>query len=204
MLVLGGGFQPAVEDAAAAEATGSVVDAGEGLMSIAGDPHVWLDPARYARMVQRIGAALDDAGVDTSQGAAALAARLDDLVARYDEGLAGCEGALLVTNHAAFGYLAEAYGLEQEAITGLSPEAEPTPDRLATLAEEIRERGATTVFTESLVPPDVAETLAAEAGVRVAVLDPLEGLSQDRLDAGEDYVSVMLENLEVLREGLGC
>jgi zinc transport system substrate-binding protein len=213
VLMLGGGFQPAVEDAVAAAATGAVIDVAKGVATLpsedpdgelAFDPHVWLDPARFRAIVEHVAGALEEAGVPTQERATALLRSLDNLRARYDHGLAGCAGEMLVTNHAAFGYLAEAYGLEQEAISGLAPEAEPDPARLAELAETIAEQGVTTIFSEALLPADVAETLAAEAGIRVAILDPLEGLSPERLDAGEDYLSVMARNLEVVREGLGC
>jgi zinc transport system substrate-binding protein len=107
-------------------------------------------------------------------------------------------------NHAAFGYLAEAYDLDQEAISGLSPEAEPDPQRLAELEELVRSEGVRTVFVESLASSAVGETLATEAGVTTAVLDPLEGLTQAQVDAGDDYLSVMRANLEALRDGLGC
>ena len=98
---------------------------------------------------------------------------------------------LIVTNHAAFGYLASAYGLTQAAISGLAPDAEPTPGRLAELETSCVEEGVTTVFSEALVSPEVAETLADEAGVRTAVLHTLEGLTPDEVEAGEDYGSVM-------------
>ena len=211
VVLLGGGFQPAVEDAVAAEATGAVIDVLDGLAPPpmdgpdgSADPHVWLDPDRYDGVVARIASALQDAGVDTSAGAPAFAAQLADLGDAFDEGLAPCRGKLLVTTHSAFGYLAAAHGLRQEAIAGLSPESEPDPARLAALIAVIREEGVRTVFTEALASPDAAQTLAAETGAAVAVLDPLEGLAQDRVDAGEDYLSVMRDNLAVLREGLGC
>jgi zinc transport system substrate-binding protein len=107
-------------------------------------------------------------------------------------------------SHAAFGYLADAYDLRQEAVAGTSPEAEPDPRRLAELRTLVRDGGVTTVFTEPLVSPAVAETLAAETGATTAVLDPLEGLSAERRAAGEDYGSVMRDNLEALRDGLRC
>ena len=111
---------------------------------------------------------------------------------------------MLITNHAAFGYLAAAYDLDQRAISGLAPEAEPDPGRIAELAAEAEREGVTTVFTEELVSAEVAETLASEAGLATAVLSPLEGLSEERAAAGEDYLSVMRANLEVMRDGLGC
>jgi zinc transport system substrate-binding protein len=109
-----------------------------------------------------------------------------------------------VTSHAAFGYLADAYGLDQVALSGLSPEVEPTPRRLEELVDEVRDSGATTVFFETLVSPRLAETVARDAGASVASLDPLEGLSADAIEDGRDYASVMRDNLATLREALGC
>jgi zinc transport system substrate-binding protein len=126
------------------------------------------------------------------------------LAGRVRAGLADCRTTTLVTSHAAFGWLARAFGLQQESISGLSPEQEPDPRRLAQLVDLVRRRDVTTVFTERLVSPKVARTLAREAGVRTDVLDPLEGLSKDRLAAGATYVSVMDENLSRLRRALSC
>ena len=109
-----------------------------------------------------------------------------------------------MTSHAAFGYLADRYGLEQIAVTGLTPEAEPSARDLERLVDEIREHDATTVFVETLVSPRLAETVAREADVETATLDPLEGLTEEDAEAGADYFSVMRENLRTLREALGC
>jgi len=201
VLTIGGGFQPAVEEAVAAEASGTVVD----VAPVDGDPHVWLDPAGFADVVGRIADALGAAGVADATGNATtveedLATLDDDLRA----GLAECDSRLLLVNHAAFGRLAAAVDLTQASISGTAPEAEPDPARIAALAELARGEGATTVFTEPLAPPDVAETLAAEAGLTTAVLDPVEGPSDEQLAAGEDYLSIMRTNLETLRDGLGC
>jgi zinc transport system substrate-binding protein len=100
--------------------------------------------------------------------------------------------------------MARRYGLTQLPITGLSPESEPDADRLAELADQIEAEGITTVFYETLVSPDVAETLAREAGVETAVLNPIEGLTPDQVDAGDDYTSVMQANLTALQDALGC
>jgi zinc transport system substrate-binding protein len=109
-----------------------------------------------------------------------------------------------VVSHDAFGYLASAYGLQQEAIAGLSPEAEADPARLDELAKLVESQGITTVFTETLVSPELAETLAREVGVQTAVLNPIEGLTEEQQAAGEDYISLQRENLTTLREALGC
>jgi len=109
-----------------------------------------------------------------------------------------------VTSHAAFHYLAARYGLQQEPIAGLSPESEPDPRRLAELTDLLRRRNATTVFYETLVSPEVAETLARQTGARTAVLNPLEGLTSEQAGKGASYVSVMDENLAALKDALGC
>jgi zinc transport system substrate-binding protein len=109
-----------------------------------------------------------------------------------------------VTSHAAFGYLADRYRLDQVALTGLSPEAEPSPRDLEKLVNDVRRTGADVVFTETLVSPRLADTIAREAGATTAVLDPIEGLTRDEVDAGEDYVSRMRSNLATLRKALGC
>jgi zinc transport system substrate-binding protein len=130
--------------------------------------------------------------------------QIEALDQRFREGLHDCARRVIVTSHAAFGYLAARYGLVQEPIAGLSPEAEPDPKRLAELADLVRREGVTTIFTEELVSPRVADTVAREAGVKTAVLNPLEGLTPQELARGESYVSVMGENLAALRVALGC
>lgn len=208
VLYLGGGFQPAVEEAAR-RADGEAVD----LLAAAGvaddgDPHVWLDPTLMARIAERVGAALveaDPPGRATYEAnAAAYIADVTALDAAYRQGLAQCERRVIVTSHDAFGHLARRYGLTQDAITGLSPESEPDPERLSELADKVRAEGITTIFYETLVSPRVAETLARETGARTAVLDPIEGIAEAEQGRGRTYESAMTENLSALRTGLGC
>jgi len=194
VLYAGGGFQPAVEDVVS-ERSGISLD----VLQNGGDPHVWLDPVRFAQVVIDIGGV-----VERPKRAAELADELAQLHASYRRGLGRCERRTLVTSHAAFSQLADRYGLTQLSLTGISPEAEPGPRVLEQLIDDVRASGATTVFAEPLVSDRVAQTVAREAGADVAVLDPLEGLSDDRLADGEDYLSVMRTNLAVLREALGC
>jgi zinc transport system substrate-binding protein len=198
VLYLGEGFQPALEEAAG-DAGGDALDLLEAVETEEDDPHVWLDPLLYARVVERIGEALG-----RRAPAAALADDLRALDREYEQGLASCERRELVTAHDAFGYLAERYGLEPVAISGIAPEAEPSPRDLERVATLVRERGATTIFVESLLSPELGEAVARESGARTAVLNPLEGLTEDELARGEDYLSVMRANLTALRGGLGC
>ena len=207
VLYLGDGFQPGV-DRAVAHRAGPSLDLLVGREFRPGrdnhdgaprDPHIWLDPVRYAAVVRAIGAALAD--VDAAE---LLVARLDRLDAMFRAGLAHCLRRQIVTSHAAFGYLAERYGLEQIPLEGLAPEAEPSAKGIAELVDRVEQSGATTVFFETLVSPRLAETVAREAGVATAVLNPLEGLGADEVAAGADYFSVMRANLAALRKALGC
>ena len=206
VIYLSHGFQPAVEQALEG-ASGKKIDALAGVHLHSGvdaeqgrfDPHVWLDPVLFAGVVKRIGAALGrpaDAGT--------LAAKVLSLDGVYRAGLANCARRDFVTSHAAFGYLAARYHLHQIPISGLDPEAEPSPKRLASLVALVRRDHVKTVFFETLVSPKVAETVAREAGVKTAVLDPIEGLTPDEVRQGDDYVSVMRRNLAALRKALGC
>ncbi|MGK5441718.1 metal ABC transporter substrate-binding protein [Micromonospora sp. URMC 105] len=169
------------------------------------DPHLWLDPTRLAavgdQLAQRLGRADPDRAADYTARAGALRGELEKLDAEFAAGLKTCQRREIVVSHTAFGYLTERYQLEQVGITGLSPENEPSPQRLAEVAEEAREHKATTIFFETLVSPKVAETIAAEVGAKTAVLDPIEGLSSD---SGGDYLSVMRTNLQTLRTALSC
>jgi zinc transport system substrate-binding protein len=211
VVYLGRGFQPGLEQAIA-DRDGPSLDLLEGQELIGGgagahesagggalDPHVWLDPLRFAAMARAIATSLGDPAAADD-----LVARLEELDGRFEAGLERCERREIVTSHAAFGYLAERYGLTQVALLGLSPEAEPTPKDLAALVDEVEATGATTIFFEPLVSSALAETVARETGARAAVLDPLEGLTAAQEDAGDDYFSVMEENLRTLREALGC
>jgi zinc transport system substrate-binding protein len=216
VLYLGQGFQPAVEEIAE-ERDGPSVDLLGGLPLVpnadddedgARDPHFWLDPTLMSAAVDEIEQALAEVAPEHAATFAANAdeyrARLAGLDAEFQSALASCARRAVVTSHAAFSYLTRRYGLEQVPIAGLSPESEPTPERLDELADLIAAEGVTTVFYEALVAPDVAETLAREAGVATAVLDPIEGLGDEALDAGKNYVAVMRDNLAALTAALGC
>jgi len=212
------GFQPAVDQAVAQEAKDRALDVastvallplststdGEKETAHGMDPHVWLDPVRYATIADAVGARLGQAdpahAADYTARAAALHAELDGLDREFAAGLETCQRREIVTSHSAFNYLATRYRLTQVGITGISPEAEPAPRRLAAVAAEARRTGTTTIFFETLVSPKVAETLAREVGARTAVLDPLEGLTEP----GGDYFSVMRANLAALTTALGC
>ena len=169
------------------------------------DPHFWHDPLLMADLADAVAAELGDADPDGAatydENAADLRAELEALDEEYGTGLASCERDATVVSHDAFGYLAR-HGLHLESIAGLSPDAEPTAADLGRLQELIREEGVTTVFSERLASPKMAETLAEDLGITTDVLDPIEGLSDETAD--EDYLSLMRQNLEALKRANGC
>ncbi len=221
------GFQPAVDAAARDQAGDRALDvadaarldleghdehaeeeahAAEGEHAEAKDPHFWLDPTRLADVGDALAARLatvDPQGAATYRAnAASLRTDLTALDREFEAGLAGCANRALVTSHEAFGYLAQRYRLEQVGIGGLSPEAEPDAATLAKAADFVKARSVRTIYYETLVSPAVARTVAAETGARTAVLDPIEGLSDQ--SAAQDYLGVMRANLAALRAGQPC
>jgi zinc transport system substrate-binding protein len=191
VLYLSHGFQPAVSTAAS-QSRGTRVDVLAGLPVRNSDPHVWLDPVLYARVVRTIAAALH-------RPAGPMLAQLRQLDAQYRRGLRDCRRHEVVTSHEAFGYLARRYGLKQVAITGITPESEPSPQRLAQVIRLVRKTHATTVFFERLVSPRLADTVAQDGRARTAVLDPIEGQ-----EPGQTYFTLMRKNLAALRKALAC
>jgi zinc transport system substrate-binding protein len=170
------------------------------------DPHVWLDPVKYSEIAEGVAKAFEkadpDHAADYKKNAEALVAKLDGLNTQYTDGLKNTKTKVFFTNHAAFGYLAERYGLTQEAISGLDPESEPSPARIKELQAEAKADGVTTVFYETLVSDKTAKTLAQDAGLKTDVLDPLEGITDK--SKGDDYFQVMESNLKALQTALGA
>ncbi len=195
------GFQPAVDDALGGGDQG--LDLSPVMREHASDPHVWLDPLRMQDAAHAVAARL--AALDP-QHARAYDDRADRVSASllvldgvFRTALTDCARRDLVTSHSAFGYLADRYGLVQRGISGLSPDAEPSPRDVAQAARFARAHDVTTIFFESLVDPKVARTVADEVGASTAVLDPIEGVR-----TGDDYLSVQRRNALALHRALGC
>ncbi len=170
------------------------------------DPHIWLDPNNLAAvgkaMAERLTAIDPDHAADYTRNADALASDLTGLDQEYTAGLKQCTLREFITNHAAFGYLAKRYGLVQISISGLSPDSEPSPARIAEIHTEAQEHKITTIFYETLVSPAVAESIAGDLGLKTDVLDPIEGVTQD--SRGKDYLEIMRANLTALRSANAC
>lgn len=170
------------------------------------DPHFWLDPVRFGQVAQAIGAKLTTIDPENAQSyeanTAAIAGDLEDLDGEFRSGLKTCASRNLVTSHAAFGYLADRYDMNQVSISGLTPQDEPDPGTLAAISDFIKKHKVTTVYVETLANPAITRTLASETGATTAVLDPVEGLTEDA--AGSDYLDIMRSNLQTLQKGQGC
>ena len=168
------------------------------------DPHFWLDPTRMAKAATLVGdklAEADSAHADTYKAnAKALAEELNTLSNTLVTKTSNCKVKTFVTAHTAFGYLADRTGLTQVGISGLDPESSPSPARLAEIAQIAKDQGVTTIFTEALIDPKVAQTLADDLGITTAVLDPIES----QTDASKDYAATMNSNIDALTKALDC
>ena len=229
VVYLGKGFQPLVEKAAtqlpASVVRLDVLDAVkllgvdpviEGVVGetdgevLAGDvdPHIWVDPVRFAEMAKAVEVAMTKARPDSAEMFAAnlltYTKTLTDLDSEFAAGLKTCESRAIVTSHRAFGYLSNRYVLKQLPIAGISPDEEPNPKSLEAVAAAAKKENVTVIFFESLVPKALADTVAKEIGATTDSLNPIEGLTQEELDAGTSYVSLQQANLAALRNGLRC
>jgi zinc transport system substrate-binding protein len=170
------------------------------------DPHVWLDPTAVSRIAHAVESRLviiDPAhAADYARNSRMLEEDLRKLDRSFRNGLRHCVRTEFITTHAAFGYLAERYHLTQIGISGLSPDAEPSPARIAEVQRVAREYQLTTIFSETLVSPALAEAIAGDLGLRTDVLDPLEGVTDQ--SRGTDYISIMDSNLTAFRKAGGC
>ena len=168
------------------------------------DPHFWLDPTRMASAATHIGDALaqaDPANAETyKKNAASVKSQMEALSKKLVDGTSKCQHKEFVTSHEAFGYLADRTGLTQLGLSGLDPDSTPSPARLKQISDAVKAKGITTIFTEELLSPKVAETLANDLGITTAVLDPIES----QADASKDYAAVMDENLSALQKALSC
>ncbi|MEU4093498.1 zinc ABC transporter substrate-binding protein [Streptomyces sp. NPDC026673] len=226
------GLQPAVDDAIAQSGVKNTVDAAaltpledhgtevdghhhttgdnhtghEDDEDAGADPHIWLDPVRYAKVAEGVGKALAKADPDHAatyeKNTAALVKKLDALDTDFRDGLKNRTSDTFITTHAAFGYVAERYGLVEEAINGINPESEPSAARVRTLHQLAEDKGVSTVFFETLASDRTAATLAGDLGLKTAVLDPIEGITDK--SKGRDYFEVQHSNLEALRAALGA
>lgn len=198
--------EPLLDGYVPVEESGGKPEGGHGKLHDDGqgkDPHIWLNPIRLANVVAALAKRLSQ--IDPSEAlkfnraAAQLRGKLQALDTEISDALHDCASRTIVTSHNAFGYFAERYKLKQIAINGLSPEQEPSPERLAEVSRIAQANHVNTVFFENLVSPKLSETLAREIGAKTAKLDPLESKPEHG-----DYFSQMRANVQALRTALQC
>lgn len=198
------GFQPAVDTGVDNVGDAAVVDTATLLPEGSEDPHFWLDPVMMSAAVDQIEEEVAKLDTEEAENFKARADKLRDqlaeLDAQFSTGLEGCALTTTIVSHDAYGYW-ERYGLEFAPITA-TPDAEPTPGDLARLEDLVQNEGLTTIFYEPVEGPDSADALAADVGLETAVLDPIEGLTDDTAD--EDYLSLMTANLSALTAANEC
>ena len=172
------------------------------------DPHLWLDPVLMSQMADLVRDELIQADPENStayqSNTVVLKQKLNNLNDGYKTGLKNCAQKSFVTSHAAFAYLAQEYGLTQVAISGLSPDAEPSAQKLKEIVDFVRANKVTVIFFESLVSTSLSDTIANEVGAQTLVLNPIEGLTAAQREAGENYFNIMEENLANLKIALTC
>ena len=203
------GFQPAVDESIENSGATRVFDVSEAAHLVSDedgdvDPHFWLDPERLADVSDAIAdelaesSELDAAALEENAGK--MRSTMTEISGQWEEGLAKCTTSQFVTTHAAFGYLASAFGLEQVSIMGFSPNEDPSPARIAEIGRYAEDFGITTIFYEPLGSDTLAKTIASDLDLKAEALDPIESASRD----GEDYAEIMNSNLEALRSANGC
>jgi zinc transport system substrate-binding protein len=187
----------------------TTVMAGHGIsMRVGNDPHFWLDPvlaARFFFFIRNGFIKADPGNKDYyTRNAADYNKKLAQLNIDFAAGLKTCSQDTVISSHGAFVYLADRYNFNVEAIAGISPENEPSADRLAQISKIVKEKGIRYIFFESLVSPRLADTIAQETGAKTLVFDPIEGLTNEDQRQGKNYISVQRENLAALRTALTC
>lgn len=210
LFVYNGLVEPWAEQAlqAVAERKVLAVQAGSGLYENGGkqDPHVWISPKKAMIEVERITDAFCEADAANAayyqENSRKYLAQLQELDRQMQEIAAAAQKRVFITSHAAFGHLAADYGLQQLAVSGLSPQAEPTPADLQRLAGIVKREQVDYIFFETLSDPRIAKVLAKETGVQTAVLDPLEGLSEEGRKENLDYIKIMQRNIDNLKLAL--
>ncbi len=173
------------------------------------DPHIWLDFHNDQVIVDRIAAVLtemDSAGVtDFEKNASAYKKKLQSLDETYRKSLESCiHKVFILGGHAAFGYLARRYGLQQVSLYGLSPDSQPTPKKLIEVVELAKKHKVKAIFFESYVSDELANVLAREVKAGTLVLNPGANLTKEELQSGVTFFDIMERNLENLKNGLIC
>lgn len=168
------------------------------------DPHIWLDPIHAQTMVQSIAEAMSEADPEHAarfqQNAEGYSAELAELDLDYQEALSGAANRTFVVQHAAFGYLARRYDLEEVSVSSFTQNQEVNPAKIAEIGHFMDEHGLSVIYYQDSASSQVAKTLAAETGAELETLYAIEGIPQAQQEQGANYLSLMRANLEALKK----
>lgn len=173
------------------------------------DPHIWLDfkwdMAASMKIARKL-AQVDPTGAGFyEENARQYAKTLEGLDNAYRQALSSCrQKTLIVAGHAAFGYLAMAYGLRQVALYGISPDANPSPKKMAEIIALVKKQGIKAIFFDDTVNDSLGKTLLRETGARLLVLSPGASLTRADILKRTTFLDIMYKNLVALENGLGC
>ena len=172
------------------------------------DPHFWLDPVLALKQADIITQALSEVDSKNTNiykaNLTKFSQQLSDLDGNYKSNLNNCSLKTVVTSHNAFAYLARRYGFKLVSVSGLSPDAEPSLEKITEIVKLVEEKKIKYIAFESLVSPKISQTIAAETGTATIALNPIEGLTQEEMDNNQNYLSLMQDNLNNLRFILDC
>ncbi len=172
------------------------------------DPHFWLDPVLAQQTVRSIRDGLSKAdpahATEYQDRANTYIAQLSQLDDDYRSGLAHCQNHTVISSHQALSYLSKRYNFSVLSISGLNSEEEPSPAKLAELSTIVKEQHITYVMFESLASRRLADTIATETGAKTLVFDPIERISHEAQENGQNYLKIQRANLANLRTALAC
>lgn len=167
------------------------------------DPHVWVDPVFAQELVEKISVGIQTADTEHAavyaENAAAYKAELVQLDEEFKKAFEKAEDRIFVVQHAAFGYLARRYGLEEISISSLTSSQEISPAQMAAVGRFIEANDIKTIFYQDSVNVKLAETLAEETDSELALLSTIESVTKEDRAKGINYLSLMRQNLESLK-----
>ncbi|WP_079710363.1 metal ABC transporter solute-binding protein, Zn/Mn family [Paraliobacillus ryukyuensis] len=170
------------------------------------DPHIWLDPIRAISLAENIKNTLVELQPDSKDEFEAnfedLKTRLEELDTDFHNTLESAPRNEILVTHAGYGYWANAYGIEQLAISGLSPSNEPSQKKLQELVDTVKEHNIRYLLFEQNVEPKVARVIQDETNVESLYIHNLSVLTEEDVDNNEDYFTLMNRNLETLETAL--
>ena len=201
IVIVGAGFEHWFDSVAKTIDLDKVVDTSADIDLIINDgvvdPHLWMDPLNVIQQAKTVMGALVEIDEENKDYYLANFEKYKSVLLELDNAYREHNlNGTIVSSHASFGYLAQAYGLDVLSVDGLEPSVEPSIGKITFVIDEIRRQGIKYIFFDNIDDTKVADMIANEAGIKARLLSPLEMMESD-------YKSMMLENLEVLDEAFG-